>query len=209
MVGAAALALTLAAGAIPPLVDAVKSGDVTTARALVAKGADVNAPEPDGTTALHWAVQRNDVDLVSRLLRAGAKVNVKNSFGVSPMSEAALTANPALLDRLLAAGADQDATPERTRQAVLVQRTGQLMYEALMRFPVISGLQPEFGWDAGFGETADGLMYVGAHRNFPHHLFALGGSAISVTGAFVAARMLLRAVTGEAQREDEVLGWTR
>ena len=123
----AALALLLAAGATPPLVDAVKSGDLVAARALVAKGADVNAAEPDGTTALHWAVQRNDVDLVSRLLRAGARVNVTNTFGVSPMSEAALAANPVLIERLLAAGADVESPNADGQTALMVvARTGQV-----------------------------------------------------------------------------------
>ncbi len=123
----AALAVLLAAGATPPLVDAVKSGDMVAARALVAKGADVNATEPDGTTALHWAVQRNDLDLVSRLLRAGARVNVKNTFGVSPMSEAALTANPALIERLLAARADVESPNADGQTALMVvARTGQV-----------------------------------------------------------------------------------
>ena len=44
-------------------------------------------------------------------------------------------------------------------------------------YPAISGLQPEYGWDASYGETADGLMYIGPHRNYPRHLFALGGTA--------------------------------
>jgi glycine/D-amino acid oxidase-like deaminating enzyme len=111
--------------------------------------------------------------------------------------------------RLLVVGADQNETPARTREAVLVQRTGQLMYETLMMFPSIAGLQPEYGWQAAYGETADGLMYVGAHRNYPHHLFALGGSSTSVTGSFVAARVIARALLGDVQKSDAVLGWTR
>jgi len=112
-------------------------------------------------------------------------------------------------DRILIAGGDQDVTPARTRDAVLVQRTGQLMYELLMMYPTISGLQPAYGWDLPYGETADGLMYIGPHRNYPRHLFALGGGGDSITGAFVAARLLIRAVRGEAEKGDEVFGWAR
>ena len=112
-------------------------------------------------------------------------------------------------DRLLICGADQPPTPPRKREPVLVQRTGQLMYEVLKMYPDISGLQPESGWDAPYGQTADGLMYIGAHRNYPHHLFAVGGSSSSVTGSFVAGRMLLRALQDEPERTDEALGWTR
>jgi glycine/D-amino acid oxidase-like deaminating enzyme len=112
-------------------------------------------------------------------------------------------------DRVLVAGAPQDETPERTRPAVLVQRTGQLMYELLTMFPVISGLMPEYGWESITGETADGLMYIGPHRNYPHHLFALGGGGDSVTGAFLAARILARAAHGAPEKEDAVWGFTR
>ena len=111
--------------------------------------------------------------------------------------------------RLLLAGGDQDETPARTRDAVLVQRTGDLMYGLLTMYPAISGLQPEFGWEAPSGETADGLMYIGAHRNYPHHLFALGGSPDSATGAFVAARLLLRALQGVPDKGDAVFAWSR
>jgi glycine/D-amino acid oxidase-like deaminating enzyme len=111
--------------------------------------------------------------------------------------------------RLLVRGAAQDETPQRTRKAVLVQRTGQLMYEVLKMYPAISGLQPEYGWEASYGETSDGLMYIGAHRNYPRHLFALGGHSESVTGAFVAARILGRALQHESEKGDEVFGWAR
>lgn len=111
--------------------------------------------------------------------------------------------------QLVVSGADQDETPARTREALLVQRTGQLMYELLMMYPAISGLQPRYGWHLPYGETADRLMYIGPHRNYPHHLFALGGGGDSISGAFVAARILARAVRGQTDKADEVFGWTR
>ena len=112
-------------------------------------------------------------------------------------------------ERLLVAGGDQDETPARTRDAVLVQRTGQLMYELLTMYPAISGLHPQSGWEASYGEAADGLMYIGAHRNYPHHLFALGGGHDTVTGAFVAARLIVKALQGASEKGDDVFGWTR
>ena len=111
-------------------------------------------------------------------------------------------------DRLLISGADQDETPARNRPAVLLQRTGQLMYQLLTMYPAISGLQPEFGWEAPYGLPFDGLMYIGAHRNYPHHHFALGGTG-GITGAFVASRILLREFQGKPEKADEVFGWNR
>jgi hypothetical protein len=52
-------------------------------------------------------------------------------------------------------------------------------------------------------------MYIGAHRNYPHHLFALGGGHDTVTGAFVAARIIVRALQGASEKADGVFGWTR
>ena len=111
--------------------------------------------------------------------------------------------------RLVVAGADQDETTGKKRDTTLVQRTGQLMYELLTKYPAISGLQPQYGWEAPYGETADGLMYIGAHRNFPHHMFALGHRGDSVTGAFVAARMVTRAMQDATDKADDVFGWNR
>ena len=57
----------------PPLVDAAKNGDTDALRALLQKGADVNAAEADGTTALHWASYRDDLESADLLIRAGAE----------------------------------------------------------------------------------------------------------------------------------------
>ena len=88
---AAVVAATLAQGLawaddVTTLVEAAKAGDEAAASGLLQQHADVNAPESDGTTALHWAVYRNDETLVTQLIRAGANVNAKNKFDSTPMS---------------------------------------------------------------------------------------------------------------------------
>jgi len=112
-------------------------------------------------------------------------------------------------EQVLVTGADGETAPPRQREKTIVQRTGQLMYELSTLYPDISGLRPEYGWAADYGRTADGLPYIGAHRNFPHHLFAFGDSSHSVTGAFLASRILLREHFGEMDPEDEVFGFHR
>src|SRR5262245_20435151 len=119
--------LVAALGAAAPLVDAVKAGDRAGAIAMIDKRVDVNAPESDGTTALHWAVQQGDLDLVQRLLRAGANVKAKNDYGSSPMSEAAVLGRVPILDALLKAGADVDSPNADGQTALMVvARTGQV-----------------------------------------------------------------------------------
>jgi glycine/D-amino acid oxidase-like deaminating enzyme len=76
-------------------------------------------------------------------------------------------------------------------------------------FPAIAGLRPEYGWELTYGESADGLMFIGPHRNYPHHLFALGGATDSISGAFLAARILLRALQGTPDRADAAFAFTR
>ena len=112
------LVVLLAAGA--PLVDAVKSGNRAAALTLLEQRVDVNTPEPDGTTALHWAVHQNDLDLTERLVRAGANVNAKNDYGATPMSEAALVGNSALIERLLKGGANVESPNADGQTALMV-----------------------------------------------------------------------------------------
>lgn len=112
-------------------------------------------------------------------------------------------------EQLLVMGADRESPPDRQRPAIIVQRTGQLMYELSTFYPDISGLPPEYGWDAAYARTSDGLPYIGPHRNFPRHLFAFGDASHSVTGAYLASRMLLRNYLGELDPADEAFAFTR
>ena len=96
-------------GAGSDVADAVMSRDHAALQALLRKKADVNAPQRDGATALHWAVYHDDVEAVDLLLRAGAKPNVANRAGMTPLAMAALYGSAPLVDRLLKAGADAKA----------------------------------------------------------------------------------------------------
>ena len=105
-----AVAAIAAAGNDASLIQAVKNGDGAHVRALVKQRVDVNVPEIDGTTALHWAVRSDDRETVELLLRSGANVHASNRYGVTPLSVAAANGSHAVVDALLRAGADPNTT---------------------------------------------------------------------------------------------------
>ena len=101
--------LLMGAAERAPLIDAVKSSDRAAARALVKQGADVNLPEGDGSTALHWAAYRDDLETTDLLIRAGANVNAANALGATPLWIASENKNAAMVRALLAGGANPNA----------------------------------------------------------------------------------------------------
>jgi glycine/D-amino acid oxidase-like deaminating enzyme len=112
-------------------------------------------------------------------------------------------------DRVMFSGADQPEVAPRASDKVLVQRTGQLMYELSTLYPAVSGVQADWAWDFTHYETVDRLPFVGPHRNFPRHLFAMGAGRHGAGFAWLAARVLLRQHQGEPARGDELFGFTR
>ena len=80
---AAFLALFLAQES---LADAAERADWTRVRTLLKDGADANAAQVDGMTALHWAAHHDDPDIAGRLVKAGAKAGAVNRYGVAPLS---------------------------------------------------------------------------------------------------------------------------
>ncbi len=112
-------------------------------------------------------------------------------------------------EQLLVSGADTDRVPDRVREKTIVQRTGQLMYELSTIYPDMSGVPPAYGWESPIARTPDGLPFIGPHRNLPRHLFAFGDSSASVTGAYLASRILLRYWQDAVDPADEVFAFTR
>ena len=91
------------------LIQAVRTRDVQSVRALLNQRVDANAPQGDGSTALHWAAHVDDVAIADLLLRAGARANVANDEGATPLHLACTNRSAPMVERLLTAGADANA----------------------------------------------------------------------------------------------------
>jgi ankyrin repeat protein len=111
-------ATSFAAGA--DAADAAQKKDLGTLRALVQRKADVNAAQPDGTTALHWAAVWNNEEAISLLLRAGANARARNRYGATPLSEAVTSGSAAMVGALLDAGADAKTLTTDDGETVLM-----------------------------------------------------------------------------------------
>ena len=92
-----------------PVADAAMNKDRDALRNLLKQKADVNAPQADGTTALHWVVRWDDMESVDLLLKAGANAQAANRAGATPMFLASTTGDAAMIEKLLKGGADANA----------------------------------------------------------------------------------------------------
>jgi uncharacterized protein len=184
---ATALLLVLsgdAAFADARLFDAIKTADRQAVRALLDARVDVNAVQPDGTTALHWAANRDDAEVVDLLIRAGAKVEAANRYGVTPLWLAAINGNAAVIDMLLKAGADANTVVSDGESVLMTAaRTGKAdAVNVLLRHG--ANVNAKEGWR---GQTA--LMWAAAEGH-PAVIRVLveGGAEIAArsTGGFTA-----------------------
>ena len=125
---AAALVLSVAGfAATADIADAVMKGDKAAVRTLLNQKADVNAPQTDGATALHWAVFRDDLETADLLIRAGANVSARNRPGMTPLSLAAVNGSAPMIGKLLAAGADANERLANGETALMMaSRTGKV-----------------------------------------------------------------------------------
>jgi ankyrin repeat protein len=192
-----------ASGAGSDIADAAQRGDRAAVQKLIAAKSDVNAPQIDGATALHWAVYRDDAVLADALIRSGANVKAANRAGVTPLAMASLYGNVALIDRLLKAGADAKETgPGGETMVMFAARNGN---------PAAIKVLVEAGGDVNARETVRGttaLMWAAEqrHADAVKALLAAGADpAIRSGGAglprpYMANRVNTRVVDSSAER---------
>ena len=102
------------------VLDAVKRRDQKAVAALIRSKADVNAAQPDGATALAWAVHLGERLMAETLLGAGAQVHVADEYGETPLTLAAANGDGAIVQRLLKAGANPRAARWNGETALMI-----------------------------------------------------------------------------------------
>ena len=179
------------------IADAAQKGDRAAVQKLIQQKVDVNAPQVDGATALHWAVYRQDLELADMLIRAGANVKAVNRTNVTPLEMAALYGNAGLLDRLIKAGADpKHRGPNGETMVMFAARNGN---------PAALKVLLEAGADVNTRETVRGttaLMWAieQKHPEAVKVLLAAGADVGAKSGGaglprnYMANRVNLRAV---------------
>jgi ankyrin repeat protein len=160
------------------LLDAARTQDAKTVRALLSQKADVNARSSDGSTALLWLAHWNDVETADLLLRAGADANAVNDFHMTPLSQACTNGSAEFVRLLLKSGANPN-TPIATGETPLLTcaKTGNA---DAVRLLVESGAAVNAA-EPTQNQTA--LMWAAAERH------------ANVVSALIAAHADLRAHT--------------
>jgi ankyrin repeat protein len=155
------LALASAANAADlRVLEAVKSGNVDSARALVQQHADINAPGADGLTPLHLAVQAADGRMTELLLSAGANANATDRYGITPLWLAATNGDASAIQALIKAGANPNASlPEGETVLMTAARTGKA---GAIKELLAHGANPN-AKESTLGETA--LMWAAAENH--------------------------------------------
>ena len=93
-----------------PVADAAQRGDIEAVRSLLKDGADVNAAQGDGMTALHWAAEHGNIELCDMLIYAGANVDAVTRIGdYTPLHLASAAGQDGPVSRLLNANATVNA----------------------------------------------------------------------------------------------------
>jgi ankyrin repeat protein len=157
------------------LVEAVKRRDQKAFAALLRARADVNAAQPDGSTALSWAVHLGQRSMADALLDAGANANTADEYGETPVTLAAANGEPDLVQRLLAAGGDARAARWNGETALMIAAgTGSLdaVRQLKLHGADVNASEPRGGqtalmWAAaeGHSDVVAGLVGMGASVN--------------------------------------------
>jgi len=111
--------------------------------------------------------------------------------------------------RLMLGGGDRPLVPERQRAQALREASRTVYAHFIGLYPALADVPLEYAWEGLFATTPDGLPYIGPHRRYPRHLFALGYGGNGMTFGFLASRLLLEWYRGDRSADHRLFAFTR
>lgn len=110
--------------------------------------------------------------------------------------------------RALVGGEDANYRNPYLRDAAVGRKAAKLEKRFREMFPAIS-LQPAYAWAGTFGETKDGLAYIGSVPELPRCFFTLGFGGNGITYSVVAAEIVTDAVRGKIHPDARLFRFDR
>jgi glycine/D-amino acid oxidase-like deaminating enzyme len=111
--------------------------------------------------------------------------------------------------RLLLGGADRPVKPGAQRSLQFSAAMRDLREYFWGMFPTLDEIGIDRAWEGLFAMTPDGLPYLGAHRRYPRHAFALGYGGNGMTFAALGAQILLEQWRGITSPDHQLFAFGR
>lgn len=110
--------------------------------------------------------------------------------------------------RILVGGRDEDFHDPKKRNKLLNKKTKQLTKDVNAIFPELK-FKPEFSWTGTFGETKDGLPFIGVYDKLPNSYFALGFGGNGITFSLIAAEIITDLIQGKDNNDAAIFSFDR
>jgi glycine/D-amino acid oxidase-like deaminating enzyme len=112
-------------------------------------------------------------------------------------------------DHVLLGGEDHPVKPGARRDQQFAEATQRLRDYFETLYPALPAVGIETAWEGLFAMTPDSLPYIGPHRRYPKHAFALGYGGNGMTFAALAARILVEQWQGHRSKDHELFAFNR
>jgi len=110
--------------------------------------------------------------------------------------------------RILIGGRDEDFCNPAKRDKLIEKKKKQLVKDFKKIFPAIEFI-PEFTWTGTFGETKDGLPFIGSYAPLPNSYFALGFGGNGITFSVIAAQIITDLIEGKENKDASIFSFDR
>ena len=111
-------------------------------------------------------------------------------------------------NRILIGGEDEEFVDPAKRDSMITEKSAKLEKKLKKLIPSLK-FRTDFAWAGTFGETKDGLPYIGEHPNFPSAYFVLGFGGNGITFSVIGMDMLAAHLKDDTHPLDEYFRFRR